>query len=310
MLGKTSLDEFAMGSSNTTSAYGNVVSPWRRADGIDLVPGGSSGGSAAVVAARAAMGATGTDTGGSIRQPASFCGIAGIKPTYGRCSRWGVIAFASSLDQPGVFARSAEDCALPAAGLRRPRRQGFDLGPARRAGLHRRAAPGHEGPTHRHPQGIPRRRQCRPRSNGCGSKASVGRRMPEPRSSRSACRTRNTPCRPITSSRPAEASSNLARYDGVRYGLRVEGKDLTEMYERTRAQGFGGGGQAPHPDRHLCPVGGILRRLLRQGAEGAPPDRRGFRQGLREMRRAADPPPRRPPPSASARTRTIRSRCT
>jgi len=114
MLGKTSLDEFAMGSSNTTSAYGNVINPWTRnnGDNAQLVPGGSSGGSSAIVAARGAMGATGTDTGGSIRQPASFCGIAGIKPTYGRCSRWGIIAFASSLDQAGPFARTVEDCAL------------------------------------------------------------------------------------------------------------------------------------------------------------------------------------------------------
>ncbi len=113
-LGKANMDEFAMGSSNITSAYGAVESPWKRADGGNavLVPGGSSGGSAAAVSARIALGATGTDTGGSIRQPASFCGIAGIKPTYGRCSRWGVVAFASSLDQAGPLARTVEDCAI------------------------------------------------------------------------------------------------------------------------------------------------------------------------------------------------------
>ena len=113
-LGKLNLDEFAMGSSNTTSAYGNVISPWKRnnGDNRDLVPGGSSGGSAAAVSANMCMGATGTDTGGSIRQPAAFTGIAGIKPTYGRCSRWGIVAFASSLDQAGPFARTVEDCAL------------------------------------------------------------------------------------------------------------------------------------------------------------------------------------------------------
>ena len=113
-LGKANMDEFAMGSSNITSAYGAVESPWKRADGGNaiLVPGGSSGGSAAAVSARMALGATGTDTGGSIRQPASFCGIAGIKPTYGRCSRWGVVAFASSLDQAGPLARTVEDCAI------------------------------------------------------------------------------------------------------------------------------------------------------------------------------------------------------
>ena len=111
-LGKANLDEFAMGSSNMTSAYGPVQNPWTRADGARLVPGGSSGGSVAAVAARMALGATATDTGGSIRQPAAFCGIVGVKPTYGRCSRWGVVAFASSLDQAGPVARTVEDCAV------------------------------------------------------------------------------------------------------------------------------------------------------------------------------------------------------
>ena len=113
MLGKTNLDEFAMGSSSTTSHYGPVENPWRRpGDNRPLVPGGSSGGSAAAVAAHAALGATGTDTGGSIRQPASFCGIVGLKPTYGRCSRWGVVAYASSLDHPGPMARTVRDAAI------------------------------------------------------------------------------------------------------------------------------------------------------------------------------------------------------
>ncbi|MBC8157748.1 MAG: Asp-tRNA(Asn)/Glu-tRNA(Gln) amidotransferase subunit GatA, partial [Alphaproteobacteria bacterium] len=112
MLGKANLDEFAMGSANITSYYGNVINPWKAADGKDRVPGGSSGGSAAAVAARLCLGATGTDTGGSIRQPGSFCGIVGLKPTYGRCSRWGIVAFASSLDQAGPMTRTVRDAAI------------------------------------------------------------------------------------------------------------------------------------------------------------------------------------------------------
>ena len=240
MLGKTSLDQFAMGSSNTTSAFGNVLNPWRRQDdpGLDLVPGGSSGGSAAIVAARAAMGATGTDTGGSIRQPASFCGIAGIKPTYGRCSRFGIIAYASSLDQAGVFARTVEDCALMLQSC-----AGHDPKDSTSAD---RPVPDFTaaltGDIRGLRIGIPReyRVDGMPAEiedlwqQGIDMLKSAGASIVDV----SLPHTKYAlPTYYIIS--PAEASSNLARYDGVRYGLRVEGKDLTDMYENTRAAGFG-----------------------------------------------------------------------
>ena len=139
MLGKTNLDEFAMGSSNITSYYGPVENPWRRpGDNRPLVPGGSSGGSAAAVAARMALAATGTDTGGSIRQPARFCGIVGLKPTYGRCSRWGIVAFASSLDQAGPMTRTVRDAAIMLGVDGRARSEGLDLGADGRCRISRR----------------------------------------------------------------------------------------------------------------------------------------------------------------------------
>lgn len=240
MLGKTSLDEFAMGSSNTTSAYGNVINPWTRSNGdnAQLVPGGSSGGSSAIVAARGAMGATGTDTGGSIRQPASFCGITGIKPTYGRCSRWGIIAFASSLDQAGPFARTVEDCALMLESM-----SGFDPKDSTSANKPvPKFAAGLTGDIRGLRVGIPKE------YNVDGLPAEISKLWEQGKDWLKAAGAEIVditlphskyalPVYYIIA--PAECSSNLARYDGVRYGLRADGADLREMYENTRAQGFG-----------------------------------------------------------------------
>lgn len=239
MLGKLNMDEFAMGSSNETSYYGNVINPWRRRNSnAALVPGGSSGGSASAVAAHICAGATATDTGGSIRQPAAFTGTVGIKPTYGRCSRWGVVAFASSLDQAGPIARDVRDAAIllksmasvdakdttsvdhpvpdyeavigkPIKGLRVgiPREYRVDGTPAEIDALWDKAA------SWLKMQGA----------------EIVEISLPHTKYA--------LPAYYIVA--PAEASSNLARYDGVRYGLRVPGDDIVSMYENTRAAGFG-----------------------------------------------------------------------
>jgi aspartyl-tRNA(Asn)/glutamyl-tRNA(Gln) amidotransferase subunit A len=241
MLGKLNLDEFAMGSSNETSAFGPVISPWR-ATGSDapLVPGGSSGGSSSAVAARLCAAATGTDTGGSIRQPAAFTGIAGIKPTYGRCSRWGVIAFASSLDQPGVLARDVTDCALVLEAM-----SGYD--PKDSTSLNvpvPHYAGGLTGSLKGKRIGIPKEYRVDgmdPELEALWQKGidwakDAGAEIVEV----SLPHTREAlPTYYIVA--PAEASSNLARYDGVRYGLRVapEGGSLADMYAATRAEGFG-----------------------------------------------------------------------
>ena len=237
-LGKTNLDEFAMGSSTMTSAYGPVQNPWTRADGAVLVPGGSSGGSCAAVAARIAMGATATDTGGSIRQPASFCGISGIKPTYGRCSRWGIVAFASSLDQAGPVARTVEDCAILLGSM-----AGYDPRDSTSAD---RPVPDFVAACRRGVQGL---RIGVPREyRSDGLPAAIGTMWEQGLGwLRDAGATIVDVSLPHTKYglatyyivAPAEASSNLARYDGVRFGERVDGDDLTEMYERTRAAGFG-----------------------------------------------------------------------
>lgn len=240
MLGKLNLDEFAMGSSNTTSGYGNVISPWKRNDGsnADLTPGGSSGGSSAAVSARLCLAATGTDTGGSIRQPAAFTGIAGIKPTYGRVSRWGVIAYASSLDQAGSFGRTLEDAAMMLKSM-----SGFD--PKDSTSANREVpdfAAALGGSVKGLKVGIPKeyRIDGMPAEidalwqKGIDWLKDAGAEIVDV----SLPHTKyGLPTYYIIA--PAECSSNLARYDGVRYGLRVDGKDLTETYEKTRAAGFG-----------------------------------------------------------------------
>ena len=239
MLGKTNMDEFAMGSSTTTSFYGPTENPWRRpGDNRPLVPGGSSGGSAAAVAARAALGAIGTDTGGSIRQPASLCGIVGVKPTYGRCSRWGVVAFASSLDHPGPMTRTVRDAAIMLGAM-----AGHDPRDSTSAPL---PVPNFEaaltGDIRGLRIGIPKEYRVDGMTDEIETLWQSGIAW-----------LREAGAEPVEISlpmtkyalpayyviAPAEASSNLARYDGVKFGLRVDGDSLDEMYANTRATGFG-----------------------------------------------------------------------
>jgi aspartyl-tRNA(Asn)/glutamyl-tRNA(Gln) amidotransferase subunit A len=239
LLGKANLDEFAMGSSSETSWYGPVVNPWRRrADNRRLSPGGSSGGSAAAVAARAAAAAIGTDTGGSIRQPASFCGIVGLKPSYGRCSRWGVVAYASSLDHPGPMTRTVRDAAIMLRAM-----AGHDRNDSTSAPL---PVPDFEAALTGDVRGL---RVGLPREYRAGGTPAEIMALWQT----GAEWLREAGAEPIEVSlphtgyalpayyiiAPAEASSNLARYDGVRFGLRVEGESLDEMYALTRAAGFG-----------------------------------------------------------------------
>jgi aspartyl-tRNA(Asn)/glutamyl-tRNA(Gln) amidotransferase subunit A len=239
-LGKTNMDEFAMGSSNMTSAYGPVENPWKRRQDSEavLVPGGSSGGSAAAVAARLAMGGTGTDTGGSIRQPASFCGLVGVKPTYGRCSRWGVVAFASSLDHPGPFARTVRDSAILLASM-----SGHDPKDSTSAQV---PVPDFEAACARGVNGlrigIPREYQ----SDGMPAEIDALWRQGIEwlRAAGAEIIDVSLPHTKYGLATyyivaPAEASSNLSRYDGVRFGARENGEDLRDLYERTRAEGFG-----------------------------------------------------------------------
>ena len=241
MLGKLNMDEFAMGSSNETSAYGPVVSPWRRNNGSNaaITPGGSSGGSAAAVAASIAPGVTGTDTGGSIRQPAAFTGITGIKPTYGRCSRWGIVSFASSLDQAGPMARTVRDCTIlmeAMAGFDPKDSTSLDLPvPKWEAGLSSNLKGKRIGiPKEYRIDGVPAEINAL-WDRGLDWLRDAGAEPVEI----SLPHTKYAlPTYYIIA--PAEASSNLARYDGVRYGLRVEGEgSLNAMYAATRAEGFG-----------------------------------------------------------------------
>ncbi len=242
MLGKLNMDQFAMGSSNETSAFGNVVSPWQRTGGgnASLTPGGSSGGSSAAIAARLCPAATGTDTGGSIRQPAAFTGIAGIKPTYGRCSRWGVVAFASSLDQAGAMARDVRDCAIMLEAM-----SGFDA----------KDATSLDVPVPRWEAALSA--DLRGKRIGIPREYRVDNMPPEIDAlwERGIAWVRDAGAEIVEISlphtkyalpayyiiAPAEASSNLARYDGVRYGLRAlpDGAGLQDMYAATRAAGFG-----------------------------------------------------------------------
>ena len=239
MLGKLNMDEFAMGSSNETSCYGPVINPWKgRRHNRPLVPGGSSGGSAAAVAAHLCVAATATDTGGSIRQPAALTGTVGLKPTYGRCSRWGIVAFASSLDQAGPIARDVTDAAIMLRSM-----AGYDPMDSTSVDL---PVPDYEAALARDIKGlrvgIPREYRVDnmpPEIDALWKRGTEWLRdsgaeildisLPHTKYA--------LPAYYIVA--PAEASSNLARYDGVRYGLRVPGDDVVSMYENTRAEGFG-----------------------------------------------------------------------
>jgi aspartyl-tRNA(Asn)/glutamyl-tRNA(Gln) amidotransferase subunit A len=239
MLGKTAMDEFAMGSSNETAASGPVTSPWRRkGSNAALVPGGSSGGSAAAVAARLCLGATGTDTGGSIRQPAAFTGTVGVKPTYGRCSRWGIVAFASSLDQAGPFARTVEDAAMLLTSMAGHDPKDSTSLDVKTPDFAKACGASVKGLR----IGIPKEYRV------AGMPEAIEKLWAD-----GAAQLKDAGCEIVDVSlphttyalpayyiiAPAEASSNLARYDGMRYGLRVDGSTLTETYEKSRAAGFG-----------------------------------------------------------------------
>jgi aspartyl-tRNA(Asn)/glutamyl-tRNA(Gln) amidotransferase subunit A len=242
MLGKLNMDEFAMGSSNETSVYGNAVNPWKAGNGDELLtPGGSSGGSASAVAADLCLAATGTDTGGSIRQPAAFTGTVGLKPTYGRCSRWGIVAFASSLDQAGPMTKTVRDAAIMGRAM-----MGHDPKDSTSADL---AVPDFEamltGDIRGKVIGIPKEYRMDGMPEEIETLWHRGAEMLKDAGAEirdiSLPHTKYAlPTYYVIA--PAEASSNLARYDGVRFGHRAklsQGDGITEMYEKTRAEGFG-----------------------------------------------------------------------
>ena len=235
-LGKLNLDEFAMGGSNETSYFGSVINPWSKDK--NLVPGGSSGGSAAAVAAHMCAAATGTDTGGSIREPAAFCGITGIKPTYGRCSRWGIVAFASSLDQAGPIAQDVRDCALLLRSM-----SGFDAKDSTSCDI---AVPDYENFMNGDIRGLTIGLPKEYRPEGLNPEiAAYWDKATEYLKARGAnVKEISLPHTKYALATyyvlaPAEASSNLARYDGIRYGFRANGEHLDDLYINTRTQGFG-----------------------------------------------------------------------
>ena len=304
MLGKANMDEFAMGSSNETSFYGPVKNPWD----TTKVPGGSSGGSAAASAARLAPFTTGTDTGGSIRQPAALTGVTGVKPTYGRVSRYGMIAFASSLDQAGVLraerrgrgGRSQGHGGVRSEGLDQRRCAGAGLSGAARAplkglkiGLLREFFDGLEA-----------------RNAELIQDALAGVHFARRRDRRGepAALPMSVPTYYVVA--PAECSSNLSRFDGVRYGYRCESpKDLTDLYERSRGEGFGAEVKRRIMTGTYVLSAGLFRCVLFEGTEGAPPDHRRFSRRIREGGPVDRARPHRRRPSPSARRSTIRSPC-
>ena len=278
-VGKTNMDEFAMGSSTENSYFAVTRNPWD----LQRIPGGSSGGSAAAVAADECIASLGSDTGGSIRQPAALCGVTGLKPTYGRVSRYGLVAFASSLDQIGPFAKDVEDCAIMLNAI-----AGYDANESTSVPID---VPDYTSFIDRDIKGwtvgIPREyfiEGIDPEISGAIKKAIR------------AIEDLGAKCVDISLPHteyclavyyiiaPAEASSNLARYDGVKYGYRAgDARDLLDMYKKTRSEGFGTEVEAQDHDRDLCTLIGLLRCLLQEGIPGTDPDQEGFRRSVPKM---------------------------